>query len=335
MYARISELLELVKKLPEDCIDDTINYVKEKINESNVNKSVPPCPKCKSESVSRFGRKRDKKRYLCKDCGKTFVDSTNTVMYHSHYGEAVWKQVIDDTISGTPLCNTAASLEMSESTAFRMRHKVLMALEANESSNPTVLNGVCELDETYVLESYKGKKLPEDFWRKPRIHGAKAQKSGLSKEYVGICAGVQREGKAISQSVTRSVPGKDDVISVFGGSIKPDSIIMYDGLKSYIALGKECQCPVKDVFDEQAIKEDEKGFYNINTVNGFHSLIKSRYRDYRGVATKYLNRYNILFSKLFDGRDALVDEIYNMLMSSDDSNFHSVRDVKTLNLLDL
>ena len=127
-----------------------------KKNEINVNKSVPTCPKCKSESISRFCCKRDKKRYLYKNCGKTFVDSTNAVIYHSHYGEAVWKRVKDDTISGTPLCNTTASLEMSESTAFRIRYKVLMALEANENSNPTVLNGVCELDETYVLESYKG-----------------------------------------------------------------------------------------------------------------------------------------------------------------------------------
>ena len=335
MQAKITELLELVKKLPEDCVEDTIKYIKERIGENDKNKSAPPCPSCNSDSVNRFGQRRGKKRYICKACGKTFIDKINTVMYHSHFGEAVWKQVINDTISGTPLSDTAASLVMSESTAFRMRHKVLMALEANENSSPTVLNGVCELDETYVLESYKGTKLPEDFWRGPRMHGAKAKKSGVSKEYVGICTGVQREGKAISQSVTRSVPGKDDVISVFGKSIKPDSIIMYDGLKSYIALGKECQCPVKDVFDEGTVQEDEKGFYNINTVNGFHSLIKERYRSYRGVATKYLNRYNVLFSKLYDSPDGLVDGIYNMLMARDENNSHSVHDVKTLNLLDL
>jgi hypothetical protein len=36
-----------------------------------------------------------------------------------------------------------------------MRHKILLSLEAEESREPTVLDGVCELDDTYVLESLR------------------------------------------------------------------------------------------------------------------------------------------------------------------------------------
>jgi len=46
----------------------------------------------------------------------------------------------------------------SHSTAFNYRHKILSALETLETIAPTVLSGVCELDDTYVLESSKGKK---------------------------------------------------------------------------------------------------------------------------------------------------------------------------------
>jgi len=90
---------------------------------------------------------------------------------------------------------------------------------------------------------------------------------------------------------------------------------------------------------ENVKKQDGQGenrsFFNINTANSLHSLIKSRYAKYKGVATKYLNRYNILFSKGFRCGDNAVDEIYNILISADLNFYNSIDDVKTANLLDL
>jgi len=76
-----------------------------------------------------------------------------------------------------------------------------------------------------------------------------------------------------------------------------------------------------------------KGFCNINTANGFHSYIKDRYNQYRGVATKYLNRYNALFSLSFHRGNELVDAIYKILMTNDSPRHHSVQNVKTRNIL--
>lgn len=78
---------------------------------------------------------------------------------------------------------------------------------------------------------------------------------------------------------------------MFKGHIKEGTLVLCDGLKSYLALEKDTGCSVKDVTEERSGK-----FFNLNTVNNFHSFIKSRYKFYRGVATKYLNRYNDLFS---------------------------------------
>ena len=41
------------------------------------------CPKCGSVSFVKKGviSKSNKQRYLCKDCGTTFYNTTNTVMY--------------------------------------------------------------------------------------------------------------------------------------------------------------------------------------------------------------------------------------------------------------
>ena len=333
MENKISKLIELVQKLPENCLDEAIDYVTEKIDEQSEEKPVPSCPHCNTRKAKRNGTKDGQQRYLCKDCGKTFGDTTNTAMSYSHYGEAVWRQVIRDTLAGIPIDQTATSLHISHSTAFNMRHKILLSLEAEEERTPTVLDGVCELDDTYVLESYKGSKLPEGFWRKPRVHGAKAEKRGVSNEYVAICTGVQRGGQAYSSSVTRATPSKEDVIGVFGNRIGQEALILCDGATSYVALGESCECPVQNVSVEGA--KGGKGFYNINTANGFHSFIKDRYTQYRGVATKYLNRYNALFSRVYRSNDDLADEIYNILMSNESPRHHSVRDVKALNLLEI
>ena len=318
MENKLSKLIKLVQNLPEACLDEAIKNIEEIIENNTKEKSAPPCPHCRSDA-KRNGHKDGVQRFKCKSCGKTFGETTNTTMYNSQCGEAAWKQVIQDTVDGVPLDVTADCLELSHSTVFNMRHKILLALEAEETRNPTMLDGVCELDDTYVLESQKGTKIPEGYWRGPRKHGAVAQKRGVSNEYVCISAGVQRDGEAYSQTVTRSIPGKRDIAAAFDGHIGDAALIMCDGAESYDALGEKHGCTVMKVTEE-----NRGGFTHINTVNGFHSFIKDRYKDYRGVATKYLNRYNALFSKAYRGNIDLADNIYKILCSNDANRFFSV-----------
>ena len=329
---KLSKLIKLVQKLPEKCLDEAIKFVEEQIEEESENTPDISCPQCKSANAQRYGRRGERQRYKCKNCEKIYTKTTNTSISQSHCGEALWKQVIRDTIEDVPLRKTSSNLEISEDTAFRMRHKILLALEVEESLSPTVIEGVCELDDTYVLESLKGSKIPEAYWRESRKHGAVAQKRGISNEYICISTGVQREGQAIAKTVTRATPQADDHISVFGESIDSESLILCDGALSYNVLGEHCECDVMNVTENS---KGGKGFFNINTVNNFHGFIKGKLLKYRGVATKYLNRYNTFFSNAFKGGDDLADTIFSILMKNDGNRCHSVADVKTLNLLDI
>lgn len=333
MGNKVAQLIDLVRKLPENYVDEAIMYIQEKLEESDEKKPRPPCPHCNGDKVMRNGRKGNRQRYVCKGCGKTFGETTNTAMSQSHYGEAIWKQVIGDTLTGVSLDETAESISVSHSTVFHMRHKVLLLLEAMESRKPTVLDGVCELDDTYVLENRKGSKLPSNYWRGARRHGAHAQSAGVSKEHVAICAGVQRDGSAFCQTVNRATPGKKDLVSVFGQRMGEEALILYDGAPSYAALGSSCECPVKNISEDGGKRG--KGFYHINIANSFHSYIKHRYDQYRGVATKYLNRYNALFAKTYRNDSNMVNEVYEMLVSNAAPLHRTVHDVKTLNLLEI
>ena len=73
---------------------------------------------------------------------------------------------------------------------------------------------------------------------------------------------------------------------------------------------------------------------NLNTVNSFHSFIKRQYEFYRGVATKYLNRYNVLFSAAYKcTAERLQQSVSSLLTVSGIRRTPSCRDIKTAGLL--
>ena len=157
--------------------------------------------------------------------------------------------------------------------------------------------------------NYKGSPVPEEAGRGPRKHGAQARRPGISNEYVCICTGVQRNGGPVmALTVNRATPSKEEIKEVFGGHIGAGALLFTDGQKAYQSLRSVAKgCSVVSV------KAQKGRVFHLNTVNGFHSLIKSYYEAYRGVATKYLNRYNALFSMLYRSFSGLKDHIFSRL----------------------
>lgn len=327
---RLEELTKCIKKLSADAIDTLLDAVN-MLLASEHTQGIPDCPYCSSRKAIRYGHKCGKQRFRCKQCRRTFVTTTHTIMSQSHFGEAVWREVISDTIHGNAIDHSAKKLGINHRTVFDMRHKVLLALQELPETEHIMLDGISELDETFVLECYKGKRLPDAVGRKARKHGAKAQKRGISSEYVCICTGIQRKGDAYAATVNRAKPDAGELVSLFADHIAHGTLVLCDGLKSYHGLSLATGCTVKDC---HGLTEEEKSFFNLNAVNGFHSFIKRRYEFYRGVATKYLNRYNVLFAAAYNNADVLVKELCQTLMKVGSTNrYHSNRDVHEMRLL--
>lgn len=325
MESKLKTLLDLAKALPENKLDAAIEKLTEIKRDSDKEKShfSPVCPRCGGKHIVRNGRQSGKQQYLCRECGGSFVETTGSAVSHSHSSVTVWKAVIADTLNGVSIDETAASLGLHHETVFHMRHKVMNCMEQARMDSPKPLEGVCEADETYLLESVKGKKIPVDYHRGPRKHGAKASKRGISDEYICVCAAVERAGAAFGMAVNRATPSRDEILEVFGERVTSDTLLLCDGAKSYGVLSDEGKC---------VTAEAKPGLNNINAVNGFHSFIKERNRAARGFATKYLNRYNALFSIAYRAPDSAVDEVYN-LMSARKGGFSSISSTKSSNLL--
>lgn len=108
-------------------------------------------------------------------------------------------------------------------------------------------------------------------------------------------------------------------------------LVHFDSLKSYRSLAVVAGCTMKDCHE---LIEEEKCFFNLNTVDGFHSFIKRRYDFYCGVATKYLNQYNTLFTSSYNNAADMIKCLYHVLLNAESINhYHSARNVRKMRLL--
>jgi transposase-like protein len=316
------EIIALVKEIPESHLAkalEKIKEIKEQADSENEKLTVSSCPHCGSGNVVRNGHKHGKQAFLCRNCRKSYVTTSKSAIEYSQSSATVWKQVISDTVNGLSIDSTAENLALSHSTVFNMRHKILYAVERSLIDFPTELTGVCEADETYVLESLKGRKIPEDYHRKPRKHGAVAAKRGISEEYICVCASVTGEGKNVSTAVNRATPSKQEILEVYGDRVDEDTVILCDGNRSYGVLEDKCTVATTK---------------RINKVNGFHRYIRERLDAARGVATIYLNRYNALFSKVYSADKSVVDDIYTLMTGQKDI-FRTIEYTQSNDLLTL
>lgn len=288
------ELTAVISSLTEYQVQSVVKQIKQYLvlNEELQDTYPKVCPCCGTED-GRFikkGFQHGKQRYQCKSCESKFTFDTGRVTSGSHMGPDAWAVVIEDTLSLQPLRITEQKLSVSHPTAWNMRHKLLVFMESiiNRSE---FLEPLVEADETYVLESQKGTKVTH---RKARHRGGHATKRGLSNEQYCVCVATDRAGHAVMSCVNRAQPTNEDVINAIGNQVASGSVIMCDGSNSYNKLVSETHSTKMVLVGHKSYNK----LYHLNTVNSIHSRLSSMLQQFRGIATKYLNRYLALFTLL-------------------------------------
>ena len=261
-----------------------------KLNEELRNTRPTVCPICRRADV-RFikkGIQASKQRYQCKGCGRKFTYDTKQITSNSHQSTDSWITVIEDTLSMTSLDETAEKIGVCHETAFNMRHKLLAYMESMTESF-ALLDELVEADETYILESQKGVRCVD---RKPRKHGEGATKRGLSNELYCVCVATDRSNNLVATCVNRAKPSSDDLVNALASHIVPQSVLLCDGATAYNKLADTLESKKVELVGHESYDR----LYHLNTVNSLHSRIKAMFRQLRGVASKYLNRYLALFT---------------------------------------
>ncbi len=154
----------------------------------------------------RYGHACQKQRFLCKKCGHTFVPTTNTIMAYSHFPASAWKEMIKDTLHGNTIDFSAKRLGIFHQAAFDMRHKILLALQELPETADAYLGEVSELNETFVLNCYKGRKLDSTVIRTARKHDTKAKKEAFPMNISAPVRAFNPKGKPLPPPPTEQNP---------------------------------------------------------------------------------------------------------------------------------
>lgn len=243
---------------------------------------IPIVPHCRSEMLIRNGFRSGLTRYRCKSCRKSFNALTGTPFARLRNKEH-WIEYLQCIIDSKTIRKSATICSVHRNTAFRWRHRFL---NGSHDSQPQLLTGMVEADETYFRKSRKGSKKLD---RSPRKRGKEGAKRGLSKDQVCVLVACDRNGNEADYIAgTGSVSGKW-LKSHFRQHISSDSVLITDGAASFTSFCSKLEVKHKVIINKEGMRV--QGPYHIQNVNSYHSSLKNWMRRFNGVATKYLNNY--------------------------------------------
>ncbi len=266
----------------------------------HLNNKIGCCPHCDSKKYRKHGIDKGSQRYFCNNCKRTFTEYTGTWLAGIHKKDLVepYLKLMEQELS---LDKIRDKLGINKKTAFDWRHKVLSGLEDLDKGN---FKGVTESDDTFFLQSSKGRKLED---RPPRKRGGAASKRGISNEQVAVIVTADRD-RELDLSVARlGRIKKADIERAIGPRVSKETILCSD---SHVSKG----FAIDNEIEHHAIRADLKQFvkqkvYHVQHVNSIDSRLK-KWLEYQfgGVSTKYLQKYLNWFKakeKLKESKDFL------------------------------
>lgn len=247
------------------------------------------CALCGCTNIVRNGHQKDgTQRYLCKDCGKSFVISSNSIVSGTRKELDIWKKYIDCMMNGLSIRKTADICGIHRNTAFIWRHKILDALQ--NMANLVKLDGIIEADETFFPISYKGNHTKSKTFimpRKPHKRGHMTHLRGISKEKVCVPCAVNRNGLSIAKVANLGRVSTKDLHKTYDKRIESNSILCTDKMNSYKRFATANGLNLIQLKSGKS----KQGIFNIQHINSYHSQLKRFLYAFKGVSTKYLNNY--------------------------------------------
>jgi transposase-like protein len=257
----------------------------------NRERKIVSCPHCGSMHTVKNGKTKAKRqKYMCIDCKKSFSNTTNTIAYRSKKSYETWIKYIECLIKGFTLKDSADEVNLSTTSSFVWRHKILKTL--NKFNKAAKLSGTIQADALYLPINLKGTK-PNKMPRYSKVRTSSRYR-GLSHHK--IC-------------VMSATDDSDNMIFEISG-LGPETTNMLMDIKDRFQEGTTLITDSKRSFDgfvkQMGMKHDyiPSGFYKsdsgntLATLNGLHSELKTWLKKYRGVSARHLQGYLDLFRYL-------------------------------------
>ena len=186
-------------------------------------------------------------------------------------------------IEGKSLARSAQCAGFIRRRRSRWRHRFL---RAPSDDKPRRLSGIVEADETFILESFKGRW--SDLPRKARKRGGTARHPGPYQDNIPVLVARDRKGATLD-AVLPQADGAS-IAAVLTGIVTPSNHLVGDGGKPLAAFARKAGIPFHSV-PSPGKPTPQAPHLHINNVNAYHSRLKQWLSRFNGVATKNLPSY--------------------------------------------
>lgn len=248
----------------------------------------PICAHCGSVNVVRLKGKSTRLGTLkCRDCRKPFAVKVGTIMQASHLTYRQWAiafHMICSSKKGYSAKQLQRNLGIKAyKPAWHMAHRIRHAMQQGPFRE--LLDGIVEVDETYIGPKVRGRGVYEGKRRKAPV--------------VSL---VERNGKARSFHVANVTA--NNLRPILKEHISKQASLMTDDFSTYVVLGKDFAS--HDVVNHTAgVYSRRKGdkLVTTNTVEGYFSILKRGvYGTFHHVSKEHLHRYLSEFDFRYNAR---------------------------------
>lgn len=276
----IEKLIRFLQELLTTTFENK-NTISKVVKQENDNITCPYC--YQSNWIIKNGFTKTKvQRYLCKDCNKKFIVSTNTLCYHSKLSFGDWKLFFECMSDGLSIRKTAAKMNKNKNTIFAMRHKVLKALSIFRES--VKLSGEIQADEFSIPINFKGMKQSN----MPRYSKKRKSASKIVNHKVCVLGAIDEFDNQYLEIVCNGEITSNDIEKSLGTKITNGTLLITDCRSAYESFAKNHNLLLEQV--KSGTYKNLNG-YTLSEINGLHSNFFSFFNKFRGVSTKHLQGY--------------------------------------------
>lgn len=236
---------------------------------------TPCCPFCASVKVTRI---KDGKRFQCneKECRKQFSATVGTIYENTKIPLTKWflaQYILSNHSKGISSLQLASWLDVTQKTAWFLNHRIRVMLTEKE---PVVLNGIVEVDETYIGGKVSNK------------HVSKRKNAVTLDNKTMVFGAVDRRSEKVVTKIVDNTKS-ETLIAAIRENIEQGSVMVTDENRAYKQLNEN---EYLHATVNHSAKEYVRDLAHTNTIEGFWSILKRQINGiHHSISPKHLQRY--------------------------------------------